>query len=895
MRLHIPVFALAVAACAPVLAGYAELPLSFEPNQGQSRPDVLYLARHGKLALGLTATGLIAPRGLRIEFANARAGVRAAGLDRQPGVTHYLVGRDPREWHTHIPNYARVRYSGLWPGVDAVFYGNARQLEFDFVVAPGADPGAIELAFNRDVRLDAGGNLIAGDGYVQRRPMVYQDSGGKRREIRAAYVLRGPRRAGFELGTYDPALPLVIDPLLTYSTFFGGSGADSAAGVAIDNARNLYIAGTSQGGLPTTAGSYQPNLAGTSSDVFVAKLNPAGTALVFATYLGGSGDDTASALARDSAGGLYIAGYTRSSDFPGAFAPIAAPFVAKLSAAGDSLVWATQIRDASAVIAGMAVDSQSRLALAGSRGSDTATPTAFIQRRGPVGEAGWEYTLPTGGSRANAVALDPAGNIYVVGVVQLAVFGTLQGAAQYNYGGGASDGFLMKLGPGGTLLYRTYLGGGGGDSAAAVEADSDGFAYVAGATSSATFRTTEGAFQRGHAGMNDAFLAKVSVDGSSLVYSTLLGGSGNDSASAVKIDATRMAHVAGQTSSGNFPVAGSPMQSSHGGFADGFVVKLLPSAESLVYSTYLGGCGDESIAGVALDSTGAAYVAGSTTAANFPVADALQARNAGNSDAFVAKISSAVGTSAVSPCALNAASLQPGPLAPGELIAVFNPGGGPSTDTFAVASGGTIYPSLASTRVLFDGIAAPLLYARNTQINAIVPYVMRDHSSARLDVEYRNAIVASTTVDIAPAAPAIFAMAPSAGSTRPRAVVMNQDGTLNSWSNPAPTGSYVTIWATGLGDTTPHSLDGHMGAVPLPQQLYPVSVNAGSAFAEVTYAGAAPSLVAGTAQVNFRIADCAGPGADQPLILGVHLPEGRDVFAQETAIAISRGAGVVCP
>lgn len=899
MRLHLPTLALAVAACAPVLASYAELPLSFEPNQGQSGPGVLYLARHGKLALGLTATGLAAPHGLRVDFANALPGARAEGLDRLPSVTNYLIGADPRQWRTRIPNFARVRYREVWPGVDAVFYGNARQIEFDFIVHPGARAAAVELVFNRDVRLDAAGDLVAGDGYVQRRPVAYQESDGKRREVAASYVLHGPRRASFELGPYDPALPLIIDPVLTYSTFLGGADADAGAGVAIDNSRNVYIAGTTEGGIPATAGSAQPAFAGTAQcvaegdcgDVFVAKLNAAG-ALVWATYLGGTAHDSAAALAVDSTGAPIVAGYTYSTNFPGvAPASVAAPFHAKLSPNGDAVVWAQQIRETGAEICAITLDGSDQIYIVGGRAGAGATPNAFVQKRPANGQGPtWSVVLPEGGSWACGVAVDPLKNVYVAGVAQQAIFGTLETGVQRTFGGGASDGFLIKLNEWGGYIYRTYLGSTGEDAATAVAVDAYQFPYVAGRTDATGFFTTAGAYQRGNRGASDVFLVKLATDGSDREYSTLLGGSGADSPTGLRVDNVGTAVVAGWTASGDFPIVGPAMQNRSGGFTDGFVAKVNPGGGSLAYSTYVGGCGYEVITGLAVDPDGAAYISGSTSSANYPVVNPVQTRfGGGGGDAFVAKVTDAAGTNRVSPCAVNAASMAPGPLAPGELIAVFNPGGGPSFDSFSQAMDGRIPIELILTRVLFDGIASPMLYARDTQINAVVPYAMRDRSFARMDVEYQGVIVGTAAVEIAPAAPAVFAFAPTAGVALRRAVVLNEDLSLNSASNPAPAGSTVTTWVTGLGDTTPAGIDGLINQPPFPAQQHTVSVNAGGRAAQVTYAGAAPLLVAGTAQVNFRIDNCAAGGGEQPLELNVQAG-GRAFTAPVTTLSIAAGA-----
>lgn len=648
------------------------LPLRFEANRGQLDARVRFLARGPGYALFLTRTGAT----LTLERAGAAAHVvsmRVVGgreveptaMGRLPGTTSYLLGDDRSRWHTGIAGHAGVRYDGVRPGVDLVYYGNGqRQLEYDLVLAPGADPGALALAFEGVERIDIdprGHALMAlGGGATLRQapPFAYQqDAGGGRTPIAARYRLRGDGVLGFEVGAHDRTRPLIIDPVLRYSTYLGGSNSDGATAAAVDAAGNLYVAGYTLSANFPTASPLQAASAG-SYDVFVSKLDPGGTSLVYSTYLGGSGEDRVTGLAVDAAGNVYLTGHTLSTNFPTAspLRPANAgaqdAFVAKLNAAGAALVYATYLGGSSTDAAyGIGVDSTGSAHVAGytfSTNFPTAAPLkaslsgttdAFVARLNPAGSALLHATYlgGSGDEVANGIAVDGAGNASVAGWTTSANFPTH--AAVQSALGGASDAFVSRLNASGsTLTSSTYLGGSGQDVAQAVAVDPDGHAHVAGYTNSTDFPTAS-PLQGTFGGTYDGFVSKLGPGGSSLVYSTYLGGSFLDRINAISVAPNGRTAVAGYAESRDFPLVLPALQPEHGGgLGDAFVSAFNPSGSALVLSTYLGGISEDNGHAVAA-SANDIHVAGVTRSANFPVHEPIQGTlAAGPFDAFVTKI-----------------------------------------------------------------------------------------------------------------------------------------------------------------------------------------------------------------------------------------------------------------
>jgi len=662
---------------------WLKLPLAFEANRGQAGADVHFLARsrgltvllggeearfvfaadgHEKIAAGKPRTDRQATV-VRMRLPGAARAPRVEGVGRLPGASNYFVGPDPARWLTGIPRFEKVRYSGVYPGVDLVFYGNGRRLEFDFIVAPGADPGRIRLQLEgtEALRVGARGDLLLTTrrGLLRlAKPRVYQQAGGRRRPVAGRYRLAGPNRVAFELGDYRTDRPLIIDPVLDYSTFFGGNADEAGNSIAVDADGNAYIAGfTASVDLAATSGAYQTSSGG-NRDVFVVKLNPTGTALVWATYLGGGGNDRANAIAVDAAGSAYIAGYG-SIGFPvtpGAFrTECCGAFVAKLNAAGDTLLYSTFL--GSGEVYGLAVDSAGNAFFSGlAYSSFPTTPGAFQTVfgggtdafAGKLDAAGASllYSTFLGGAgfdRAYGIAIDSSGNAYVTGSTYSSNFPTSTGAFQSALGGGV-DAFLVKLDPdGGGLAYSTLLGGSSRDEAYAVAVDSAGVAYVTGLTASGNFPVTPGAWRTappsyGYLG----FVTALNAAGTGPVYSTFLGPVTDyyTTAFGITVDGAGSAYVTGATAASDFPVTADVFQPVAGGGADAFLLKLNAAGSAVVYSTYLGGVGNDYGRSVARDAGGAVYITGITESASFPaVTGAQQGVKGAGRDAFVAKIS----------------------------------------------------------------------------------------------------------------------------------------------------------------------------------------------------------------------------------------------------------------
>lgn len=614
-------------------------PLRFEANRGQSRPGVKFLARGDGYRLFLTQSDAVFSFGadatrverlLRLQLLGAKTAKRIEGESQLSGVANYLKG-PRREWKIGIPGFARVRYADVYRGVDLVYYGNERQLEYDFVVAPGRNPGAIKLRFAGadSLRIDRNGDLVVrvGDRELrQQRPMAYQDVAGERREIRADHVLTGKDAFAFRLGAYDPKLPLTIDPVLFYSTYLGGSFQTIVTEIAVDGAGNAYAAGiTDSPDFPTTPGSHRPELSGGTAG-FVTKYDPTG-AVVYSTYVGGTDITQLWGLALDRFGAAYITGWTLADDFPttpGSFQPACQPvgsacnvgFVAKLDASGSDLVFAT-----------------------------------YLGTTGPL--------LTLAGTYPADIAIDQNLNVVVTGATG-APFPVTPGAFQTEFTAPEKMGFVTKLNAtGSALIYSTYLGGHGNDHAYALALDAAGAAYITGLADSTDFPTTPGALQRvcrvweRSGGCVITFVTKLDATGSSIVYSTLLGGLGdaigreNGFSSApggIAVDADGFAYVSGSTYTADFPTtAGSAKPTTT--TPDAFAAKLNQEGTALVYATYIGGDagapryegGTETGAGIALLADGRAYVIGTTGADDFPQVNALQAGFAGEfSDAFIA-------------------------------------------------------------------------------------------------------------------------------------------------------------------------------------------------------------------------------------------------------------------
>jgi Bacterial Ig-like domain (group 3)/MBG domain (YGX type)/Beta-propeller repeat len=656
---------------------YGRLPLSFEANEGQTDHRVRFLSRSAGQTLFLTSEeAVLAPRAghpVRMKLAAAKAGVTVLGIDQLPGKSNYFLGNDPAEWHANVPTYAKVRYEQIYPGVDLLYYGNQRELEYDFVISPGADPAQIRLAIEgaEKIWIDADGNAVlhcpSGDIRLL-RPRLYQEILGVKKEIKGGFILKG-HELRFVIAQYDHHEPLVIDPVLVYSTYLGGSGVDLARGIVVDSAGSAYVAGyTGSTNFPLSATSEQGTFAGGTYDVFVAKLTPGGDALVYSTFIGGNNDDVANGLAVDASGNVYVTGTTSSTNFPtsaGAFQTTFAfggdAFVTKLNATGNALVYSTYLGGSGVDTAtSIAVDSFGSAYVTGQTQSVNFPTTpgvfqtsnhggtdAFVTKLNPAGTA-LVYSTYLGGTGSDSgfgIAIDASGNAYIAGETASTDLPGVASTSVQSTNGGGNDAFVAELNTAGSaLIYCTYLGGSGTDLALGIALDSTGNAYVTGYTSSTNFPVSAGAFQTTNGGGFDAFAAKLDPGGTALVYSTYLGGSGTDTAAAIAVDSSGNAYVAGGTASTNFPgVGASSLQPAYGGgSSDAFVAELNPAGSALVYSTYLGGSGQDVAASIALDSANNIYLGGYTASTNFPLgATPVQSTYGGGSfDAFVAKLSS---------------------------------------------------------------------------------------------------------------------------------------------------------------------------------------------------------------------------------------------------------------
>jgi Beta-propeller repeat len=609
-----------------VVKNYGNLPLTFEANQGQTDAKVKFLSRGSGYTLFLTgdeavfslhqgeagdrepaakgpirtAPTLAATEVLRMKLHNANPSAKVTGEDELPGKSNYFIGNDPKKWQSSVPTYGKIKYESVYPGIDLVYYGNQRQLEYDFIVSPGSDPHRIQFHVSGadTIKRDQAGDLVLvlADGEVRwHKPVVYQEDGGKRQQIAAQYTVKHKNEVAFEIATYDHTKPLFIDPLV-YSTFLGGSDIDQAYGVAVDSAGNVYVAGTTTStDFPITDPFQSFN--GGSYDVFVAKVNPSGSALVYATYLGGSLSEGAYGIATDTAGNAYVTGYTDSADFPTsnplqpAIGGETDAFITKLNDMGSALIYST-------------------------------------------------YFGGSGGDVAYAIATDSLGNAFISGYTSSIDFPTvnpLQGAS-----GGNNDAFVAKLDPGGSsLFFSTYLGGSGSDIASGVAVDNSGKVYVTGQTNSADF-PTKNAFQPTYAGGGgDAFVTKISPLGTTMVYSTYIGGTSFDEGFGRATDASGNAYLAGHTTSSDFPIADA-VQPAYGGGGDAFVSEFAPAGEALVFSTYIGGNSSDEGISIALDKVNNIYVTGDTKSLNFPIVNPpVQRRKGTNYDAFLLELSPA--------------------------------------------------------------------------------------------------------------------------------------------------------------------------------------------------------------------------------------------------------------
>ncbi|MBM3764173.1 MAG: hypothetical protein FJW32_02170 [Acidobacteria bacterium] len=869
-------------------------------------------------------------------------------LGRAPEtMANFFIGADSSKWLTDVPVYSRVHYSGVYPGIDVEYHGENGVLEHDFIVAPNADPAAIRMSFKGadGVRLDREGNLEISIGRKKvswRKPVLYQDTDQGRRQVEGAYRLDSSGQASFSVGAYDKSKTLVIDPVVQYLSYIGRANLDGVSRIAADANGNVYLTGfTFDSNFPATPGAYQANAAGASTgNVIVAKMNAAGTAATYITQFGGASMDLGFAVAVDASGNVYLAGGTASNNFPTTTGAVKTAFtsqstsaahcyVTKLNASGNALVYSTYLggRGTDRCYA-VAADSAGNAYVTGrtnstdfpvSEGAPQASyrggvvqktealipigndpSDAFVAKLNPSGSA-VVYATYVGGSSndtGTAIAVDAQGNAYVAGVTNSVNFPVTQGAPQSAYGGAQGqpdlnigDGFVLKLNPSGTsLAYSTYLGGQRNEFIFAIAVDAQGSAYVAGNTASANFPTTARAVQPAFGGASgepnivagDAFVSKLAPNGQSLVFSTYLGRSRDERAFAIGLDGVNNVWVAGHTLSPDFPTTNDAFQRTHAGqpgndifiLGDAFLTQLDAAGGSILSSTFLGGKGGETATSLAVLPDNSVIVAGVTSSTDLPATQgSYQRQYFGTSgtglpfgDGFVARIGQSQSNISVAGIA-SAASYAGGAVAPGEIVILAGTGIGPSALTTASLNAqGEISRTLADTRILFDDTPAPLIYASAGQSSAVVPYNVAGKQSVRVVVEQGSNRSAPITVPVVAAKPALFS---ANSSGRGPGAILNQDTSFNSASNPAAKGSVIVLFGTGEGATDPPGADGRLATSVFPKPSLPVSVTIGNTrVTQLSYAGAAPGLVAGVFQINVVIPPDA-PSGDVPVTVTV--------------------------
>lgn len=978
------VFCFAIVACGACYANtnvLQSLPYRFEQNRGQAPAASSFVARSSNYEVLANAAGPVflykaaGKKQYRLETV-IRGGNRLTpitGESPEAARVNYLIGNDPAQWLHDIPNYGRVRYKDVYPSVDLVFHGSGNNFEFDFEVKPGGDPRKISLTWKGlerggKVRLTESGDLLiataAGD-LRWARPVIYQKRGQSRIEIAGGFRVKD-NIVSFEVQRYDHNAALVIDPTVSLASFVGGSGNDASAGIAVDGQGNIVVGGvTSSANLPTKSASAQPGYGGDiqgdtiTGDAFVAQLNPTGTTLNWITYLGGSGDDVGYGIAADSTGNAYITGMTNSTNFPvqnavfgqylgaggNVLNPMGDAFVTKLNSSGQ-LVYSTYFggsqddqgmaitadSSGNAYVTGVTLSLNLPVAshsyqksfngsggqpqFCGGCGPVYLGGDAFVAKFGPTGSLVWTTYL--GGSNDDsglAIAVDKTGNVYVGGATLSTDFPVTAGSLQTKLAGISNgseqpdiklgDAWVAKLDPtGGTLVYGTYIGGANDDTVFGIAVDGNGDAFVTGATSSSDFPVTKGAFQTVFAGPStapaprafsptfvygDAFAAELNPAGTALLYSTYIGGAGDDAGQAIAVDASGNAYVVGHTTSTNFPVTSGAAQSTFGGsggepFAVGdmFLFELNPSGTTGLYSTYYGGAADDAAAGIVVDSSGNAWVSGYTTSPHFPVTSGAYQTTFGGTNRTGIPIGDAV---VVKFTGLNA---PPGPaIKNGGVVPVYStattiqPGSWFSIYGSNLATGNATwkgdYPTLlGGTTVTVNGKNAYLWFVAAGQINAQAP---DDTTAGSVPVTVSNSLGSTTgTVTLAAASPSFLLLSDNVHVTgiiqTPNGMGSQGGGTydllgptsLGAGYRPAKPGEPVAIYAVGLGATNPPVPAGGAyncpptGCAPL---ITTPQLKLGSTSIPVVFAGIVSE---GLYQINLT-APTSGLGGDQAVTL----------------------------
>ena len=683
---------LLVLAAAPGFAAHGEgsLPVFFFPNAGVTDPSIRFIAETPELRAGFRADSVVFQIGSGqngfhtqvVRFAGANPYARIEGADATTGKVNFLLGQDAAQWTTGLSMYRKIVYRNLYPGVDASYGGDGRGIKVEFMVSPGASPDQVRLEYKgaKGISISASGDLVvrgAGAEFREQAPVVYQYSGKNQVRVGARYCVLHADTIGFELGPYDTSRTLIIDPVVSFSTYLGGTSSSAVTGLAVDSSGNVYATGwTAALNFPIVGAVQAANQGGV--DAFVVKLNAAGTALIYATYIGGRGADQGAGIAVDSSGEAYVTGFTESTNFPLVSAVRTTlggsrnAFALKLNAAGNLPLYSTYLGGTNYDMGNaIAVDGSGDAYIAGDAQSANFPVTsgafqtslggqtdAFVTKLKPSGAI--SYSTFLGGAKvehAGAVAVDASGNAYVAGGTFSSNFPLASPIQSVN--GGGEDAFVTKLNPtGAAILYSTYLGGNGGtmanpEQANAIAVDASGNAYVAGVTNSSNFPVSSGAFQTTFDGFQNAFVSKINAAGNTLIYGTYLGGSGFDWASGISLGPGGIAYIAGATSSADFPTV-YPLQSLNGLY-NSFIAEFSASGNTLIFSTYFGGTNIDFANAIALDASGNIVTGGQTNSTDFPLQSPLQSTNLGGSTGWLLRLAPASGVCSFS---LNPASFS---------------------------------------------------------------------------------------------------------------------------------------------------------------------------------------------------------------------------------------------
>jgi hypothetical protein len=675
---------------AAVHPAFNELPLYFVANRGQVDSRVLYYAATRGGTIYLTQDGIVCNTvrpgtstasnrlvlRLNIEAKSGKSIVESG--KPAAGIVNYLIGNNPSAWLTGIPTYAEIVYKEVYPAIDLRLYGKGGSFAYDFIVHPSGDVQDIRLSIDGAEGLDAAGSELVihtalGD-IKQQSLRIYQQIESRDNDISGSFAMLDCRHYGFRVADYDENRDLIIDPTLLFSTYVGGTSTDAANAVTFDGPGNTYITGTTNStDFPATAGVLQPALRG-PGDAFVTKINPAGTGLVYSTYLGGSGTDIGNGIAVDTQGNAYIAGSTDSTDFPtvaalqGTNAGATDAFVTKLNSNGTGFTYSTYLggtgADAANAIAlnngivfvtGTSASSGFPVSAGSVQPALAGATDAFVTSLNQAG-GGPVYSTFLGGSgndQGRGIDVNAEGDAFVTGTTDSTNFPVTVSAFQPTLEG-ISNGFVTRLNNLATMRqYSTYLGGSGTDVLTGIAVDAGDNAFITGYTSSPTYPVTPLAFQSTLDGIpTNAVITKLNPVGTALIYSTFLGGTGADQANSIALDLAGSAYVTGSTTSTDFPVTSAAFQPALKGATDSFISELNPGGTALAYSTFMGGDGNDAGSGIAVDNSGSIYFAGATFSINFPVtAGAYQIALGGPQDAIAGRFTTA--TAPVGPPSLN--------------------------------------------------------------------------------------------------------------------------------------------------------------------------------------------------------------------------------------------------